>query len=611
MKFYVTTLPFSNYDTQAVRLFAVFADRRYAILDMTREQWLGAMAGVSQGGRYLAFDSQMFDASTRTSHSEFYARLFPEPVQLNTYEINLLYTNNNYYMEKLFNLIANQLDYYRTRRLRNIYAERSNRLSFTGSTPKHIVYKGRTYNCNNDEYDMVRYNKARANYKLLKSAFNQLLSGEEDDAREWCDVFMDLYSADRSRHDYLVTAFEKCREVLASKHLDGTLTIAIADTCGHIEYINEMHSDLGSSGDEQVCDRCFGDNYVYVEDHSEYWDRENEEVYYHESRDAYYSYAEDDYDDNDDDDRDPGDPNYLMDYATNVLRVLEPDHKLISSTHGDFRMGIEFEMTSGRDKYRDDAVTNVRQQLGTEYCVCKSDGSLPDNGLEIVTAPRGLAEHIKRFKNWDIDPSYRAWDVGTCGMHIHVHSKAFSPLVFGKFVMFINCEENTDFIRKIAGRHPRKDRQAQSYCQVEGEEALQNPSKAVKGKGGDRYYMINTQNLSRAERDRLQINKHCYTNGKDYDTVELRIFRASLKKERLLAQIEFTHASVMFCRVASWKHLDKMHFIEWLKTTDNVYPHLSDWYGVRRRAKKQETLVHPTSAPLENSCADTPDSTSV
>jgi hypothetical protein len=79
----------------------------------------------------------------------------------------------------------------------------------------------------------------------------------------------------------------------------------------------------------------------------------------------------------------------------------------------------------------------------------------------------------------------------------------------------------------------------------------------------------------------------------------LRIYRASLKKERLLAQLEFTHAAVMFCRVASMRDLDGVSFLKWLKTTDNRYPHLADWYGVRRRptAKNAE--------PTEVKCEDT------
>jgi hypothetical protein len=102
----------------------------------------------------------------------------------------------------------------------------------------------------------------------------------------------------------------------------------------------------------------------------------------------------------------------------------------------------------------------------------------------------------------------------------------------------------------------------------------------LKGKSGNRYYMVNTTCLRRPEADRLGVR---YVGERNFNTIELRIFRATLKQERLLAQIEFTHAVVMFCRVASMRDLDGVSFIKWLKTIDNRYPHLSDWYGIRRR----------------------------
>jgi hypothetical protein len=165
----------------------------------------------------------------------------------------------------------------------------------------------------------------------------------------------------------------------------------------------------------------------------------------------------------------------------------------------------------------------------------------------------------------------------------------------GKFIVFINDVKNADFIRKIAGRHPHIDHQAQTYCAAEGQEVIENPAKALKGKSGNRYYMVNTTCLRRPEADRLGVR---YVGERNFNTIELRIFRATLKKERLLAQIEFTHAVVMFCRVASMRDLNGVSFIKWLKTTDNRYPHLSDWYGIRRRVGAKN------AAPAESLCVD-------
>jgi hypothetical protein len=195
-------------------------------------------------------------------------------------------------------------------------------------------------------------------------------------------------------------------------------------------------------------------------------------------------------------------------------------------------------------------------------------------------------------------------------MHIHVHSKAFTGLTLGKFLMIVNSDENSVFIRQIAGRHPLHDSQARDYCASEQQEILDNPVHAIKGKYSSRYRMVNCENLTRAERDRLGLTCDI---GKSFNTIELRIFRASLKKTRLLAQIEFTHALVMFCRVASWRDLNQKEFkewhenrdlkqpsfIKWLKSTNNQYPNLCDWYGIRRRPNAKN------SAPTALTCADT------
>jgi hypothetical protein len=287
-----------------------------------------------------------------------------------------------------------------------------------------------------------------------------------------------------------------------------------------------------------------------------------------------------------------------MSYSTNVLHVIDLPSGITSSHFGEFTMGIELEMTSG-DNDTNEAAELVRSRLGSSYCIIKSDGSLPHNGFEVVTSPQGLAKHIEVFKAWEIDPAYRAWNTGKCGMHVHIDSRAFTQLTVGKFLMFINSSGNVDFIRKIAGRHPSVDDQARSYCAAEHQSILTNPKTAVKGKSGERYRMVNMMNLGSREAKRLGLSMDNSYNGR-YNTVELRIFRASLKKERLLAQIEFTHASVMFCRVASWRDLNGTSFVKWLKTVAGQYPALVKWYGVRNVHTSTPTVI----APAQDTCTD-------
>lgn len=374
----------------------------------------------------------------------------------------------------------------------------------------------------------------------------------------------------------------------------GDMDIVHCD-CGHYEDSNNTHDVRNDTW----CDSCFDDDAVYCEDNGEYWPRDD--AYYSETRDAYYTYdrdSEGDDDDDDDYDSDNDRNQPIMSYSTNVLHVLGNVSKIVSSHFGEFTMGIELEMTSG-DHDSNEAAELVRSRLGTDYCIVKSDGSLPHNGFEVVTSPQGLSVHIEKFKAWEIDPAYRAWNTGKCGTHVHIDSRGFTQLTLGKFLMFINSNGNVDFIRKIAGRHPSVDDQARSYCAAEHQSILANPKKAVKGKSGERYRMVNMCNLGSREAKRLGLSMDNSYNGK-YNTVELRIFRASLKKERLLAQIEFTHAAVMFCRVASWRDLNGTSFVKWLKTVAGQYPALVKWYGVRNVHTSIPTVI----APAQDTCSD-------
>ena len=362
----------------------------------------------------------------------------------------------------------------------------------------------------------------------------------------------------------------------------GQASYEICD-CGHIEETGETHEVRGDTW----CHVCFQDDAVHVEDQDEYWPRDD--AYYHESNDLYYSYEEsNDVDDDDDDDE----PSNLLSYSTNVLRHVEPDASINSGPFGNFTLGVELEMCSGRQMSMRDAIDDVRSELGESYCVCKSDGSLPGDGFEVVTAPRGLDEHIKRFKAWDVNSSYRAWNAGTCGLHVHVDSRAFTPMTLGKFLMFINDDNNADFIRSLAGRHPKTDSQARHYCAADDQSLLANPKTAVKGKDSARYRMVNVCNMDRSEMTRLGLDHYKFdTSGRKFNTVELRIFRASLKKERLLAQIEFTHAAVMFVRSASYRDLTHGAFKGWLARSYALYPHLAAWYEVAPKKKANPNAV--------------------
>tara|TARA_R110002126_G_scaffold27083_1_gene91182 strand:- start:320 stop:2185 length:1866 start_codon:yes stop_codon:yes gene_type:complete len=440
--------------------------------------------------------------------------------------------------------------------------------------------------------DQSQFLRMRQHYTTLGRLVREAI--KDQDAGDFDDWF-----ADHSNTHLLgrmATAFPAIETALSNA---GVMTNLELTYCEHVVHVHET-CDVRENGRMRTwCESCRDDRAVWVEDQEEYWWQEDAQ--WSEREDGWYSYdrdselAESDYDD-DDDYHAEEEPNRLMSYMTVVTDYVAKDTSFTPSPFGDFLMGVELEMAT--EGSVGSAVESVRAALGEDYCVCKSDGSLPRGGFEVVTAPRKLDEHIKCFGSWfseGIPSNFSAWDREACGMHVHIDSRAFTAMTLGKFLMLINSSTNVDFIRRIAGRHPSVDKQARDYCAAEEQDILDNPKHAIKGKSTRRYRMVNTTCLKRSESDRLGVQ---YVGERSFNTIELRIFRASLKRERLLAQIEFTHAAVMFCRVASYRDLDYSSFIKWLRTTNNTYPNLADWYGVRRRATAKN------SAPTELACVD-------
>jgi len=438
--------------------------------------------------------------------------------------------------------------------------------------------------------DQSQFLRMRQHYTTLGRLVREAI--KDQDADEFDSWFAD--HSNTHLMERMVSAFPAIEEALSNA---GVMTNLEFTYCEHVVHAHET-CDVRENGRMRTwCESCRDDRAVWIEDQEEYW--QQDDAHWSEREDAYYSYDRDselEESDDDDDYHAEEEPNRLLSYMTVVTDFVARDTSFTPSPFGDFLMGVELEMAT--DGSVGSAVESVRDALGEDYCVCKSDGSLPAGGFEVVTAPRKLDEHIKRFGEWfgaGIPSNFSAWDKESCGMHVHIDSRAFTAMTLGKFLMLINANTNVDFIRRIAGRHPSVDKQAREYCAAEEQSILDNPKHALNGKSNRRYRMVNTTCLKRSEAERLGVQ---YVGERSFNTIELRIFRSSLKRERLLAQIEFTHAAVMFCRVASYRDLDYSSFIKWLRTTNNTYPNLADWYGVRRRATAKN------SAPAELACVD-------
>lgn len=428
-----------------------------------------------------------------------------------------------------------------------------------------IHHRGRTYS----QGEVPMYRRDRADMRELGVQLANMAQGENFSPDEFDD-----YTDTVSTYSLGQRMAERIVEVWNAHNPTHWQLFS----CGHIHWYDEG----GTVHDgEEVCQACLDEDYTYCSDTSEY--HHNDDVYEH-SDGEYRTYPEEDddddyYDEDDDDDYEYPSRANIRGYNSNVLDYYAKDVNIDPSSYGEFLMGIELEVVPTRDRIA--AAIHTHENLCDGYAIMKDDSSLHSGGFEIVTAPRGITEHVKRFKAWEPYNTLRAWDPGCCGLHTHISSQAFTAVTLGKFVEFINADYNQKLITRIAGRHPISDDQSRQFCRREGDMYVANPKKTMEYKSTSRYTMVNTANLSRHEARRLGLrNWDDYSQG-SINTVELRIFRASLNKNRMLAQIEFAHAAVNFCRWASMRQLTEEHFTKWLKDTAGIYPHLAKWYGVK------------------------------
>jgi hypothetical protein len=222
-------------------------------------------------------------------------------------------------------------------------------------------------------------------------------------------------------------------------------------------------------------------------------------------------------------------------------------------------MGFELEVESDGNSIRDGAEV-VSNALG-ERIYLKEDGSL-NQGFEIVTHPHSLDEYQQNF-DWSAlgqlrRLGFRSWDTSTCGLHVHVSRSAFGIPNSRRDITKVQAHElrfmkliydNERQISRLAGR-------TSTYATFEDKGNLVNKIKHGSQHNG-RYSAINSDNSA---------------------TLEVRVFRGSLKPQRVLMALELVQCAVEYTRglhvSASNKALSWMMFTRYVADNASTYPNL-------------------------------------
>ena len=209
-----------------------------------------------------------------------------------------------------------------------------------------------------------------------------------------------------------------------------------------------------------------------------------------------------------------------------------------------FGIEVEVERLPGTGTREAQAALFVQNLKATQYAdlyYIKHDGSL-ENGWEVVSSPFSMA-YLRQNRAMlapisALKTSMIADGVSTCGLHVHMSSKAFSTLHLYRFLKVVY--RNKSFVSAIAGR------ESDQYA------SFSLPGTSI---GRKSRRLLDDENHDR---------KYTAVNTTNKDTIEMRVFSGTLDVERITGCIEFCHALWAFTRVASVKHCTRARFLDYI-----------------------------------------------
>lgn len=205
--------------------------------------------------------------------------------------------------------------------------------------------------------------------------------------------------------------------------------------------------------------------------------------------------------------------------------------------------GMEIEVENNGDDDIQARAAEINHSYGGDLFYCKSDASIR-NGFEIVT-------HPCTFEWWqeegqDIldamfaqlrEHGYSSYRSGRCGLHIHTNRQALTRIQTYNYLRFMHDRTVTPKLKKLSGR---SDNSMESYASL----SLSGIYSRLTG----RYQSVTPYEYGKMVLTDTAFGGHSHAvNISSMDTAELRLFRGSLKTQRVMGALEFYNAALDFC----------------------------------------------------------------
>ena len=236
-------------------------------------------------------------------------------------------------------------------------------------------------------------------------------------------------------------------------------------------------------------------------------------------------------------------------------------------------LGVELEIDgAGQDDY------SARHILGAanasaEHLYIKTDGSL-DDGMELVTYPMTLDYHMNYMPWKDIldeakSLRYKSHQTSTCGLHVYISRNAFGDTnieqecSIARLLYFVE-KFWTELLRFSRRTENQIDHWAARYgMKLSPKEMMDFAKYSCPG----RYMAVNLMNRA---------------------TVEIRIFRGTLKLNTLLATLQMVNA---ICDVAVFASDEELQRLSWHDFLDEISEPELIQYLKERNLYKNELVI--------------------
>ena len=253
-----------------------------------------------------------------------------------------------------------------------------------------------------------------------------------------------------------------------------------------------------------------------------------------------------------------------------------------------YRIGAEVEVdTDDWTANREETARKVQNILG-EHAYYEEDGSLSEEGFEIITHPHTIDEFFRL--EWEkvfsvlLDDGYRAHDAGNCGLHLHFSREWFGETEaervqnIARLVMFYdrNFETLLKLSRRVETGYCERDYISNHYADIETEADAENL--VDDKKCGSRYTAVNLT---------------CYDR---HGTIEFRLGRGTLNYNTFRAWVDIHRAIV---EQSTRPH--SYDFTEWVNAS-TVEPNTLDY--INRRLGKDISIESDTESRTEQDPVD-------